>query len=275
MTTGVSLVYVICGVTSLSLKNTTGAFIWFLYFWDVNKKKKRQQSKQMYQCIYKVSKNWQHFFGKHSPTRRKSKERFIIVKKIPFLTESDATFCIRWMQNVFLLKENSSKYYLAATSILKVCVSASFKKQNHKTENHVHWDWPPLFQSGHVESTSQGLEKLKCPSSCLSSSDGEDGVVRLAGPTHLHVAEAGLGEHAGVLGRRALAALRLHQHVEGEDLSHDGPPPVLKQHGFHQQDAAAWRDDGQRHRVLRRCESVQRGRFGLFHLSVLYHWWTC
>lgn len=119
-------------VTSLSLKNTTGAFIWFLYFWDVNKKKKRQQSKQMYQCIYKVSKNWQHFFGKHSPTRRKSKERFIIVKKIPFLTESDATFCIRWMQNVFLLKENSSKYYLAATSILKVCDSASFKKQNHK-----------------------------------------------------------------------------------------------------------------------------------------------
>lgn len=158
MTTGVSLVYVICGVTSLSLKNTTGAFIRFLYFWDVNKKKKRQQSKQMYQCIYKVSKNWQHFFGKHSPTRRKSKERFIIVKKIPFLTESDATFCIRWMQNVFLLKENSSKYYLAATSILKVCDSASFKKQNHKTENHVHWDWPPLFQSGHVESTSRGLE---------------------------------------------------------------------------------------------------------------------
>lgn len=152
------------------------------------------------------------------------------------------------MQNVFLLKENSSKYYLAATSILKVCDSASFKKQNHKTENHVHWDWPPLFQSGHVESTSQGLEKLKCPSSRLSSSDGEDGVVRLAGPTHLHVAEAGLGEHAGVLGRRALAALRLHQHVEGEDLSHDGPPPVLKQHGFHQQDAAAWRDDGQRHK---------------------------
>lgn len=50
-------------VTSLSLKNTTGAFIWFLYFWDVNKKKKRQQSKQMYQCIYKVSKNWQHFLG--------------------------------------------------------------------------------------------------------------------------------------------------------------------------------------------------------------------
>lgn len=36
------------------------------------------------------------------------------------------------MQNVFLLKGNWFKYYLAATLIQRVCVSASFKKQNDK-----------------------------------------------------------------------------------------------------------------------------------------------
>lgn len=70
-------------------------------------------------------------------------------------------------------------------------------------------------------------------------SDRQDGVVRLPGPAHLNVAEAALTEHVRVLGRRALPALRLHQHVEGVNLRHDGPSPVLKQHRLHQQDAAA------------------------------------
>lgn len=80
---------------------------------------------------------------------------------------------------------------------------------------------------------------LSVPAVSRSSSDGQDGVVRLAGATDLHVVEADLVEHVCVLGRRALPALRLHQHVEGEDLSHDGASSVLKQHGVHQQDAAA------------------------------------
>lgn len=50
-----------------------------------------------------------------------------------------------------------------------------------------------------------------------------------------------MAQHAAVLGERALAALRLHQHVEGEELSHDRPSPVLLQHGLHQQDAATCR----------------------------------
>lgn len=79
----------------------------------------------------------------------------------------------------------------------------------------------------------------------LSSSDGQDGVVGLPGPAHLNVPEAGLVEHVGVLGRRTLPALHLHQHVEGEELSHDRPPSVLKQHGLHQQDAAACQEDEQ------------------------------
>lgn len=69
---------------------------------------------------------------------------------------------------------------------------------------------------------------------------GQDGVVVLPGATHLDVLEARGPEQVGVLGRRTLAPLRLHQHVEGEDLSHDGASPVLEQHGLHQQDAAAW-----------------------------------
>lgn len=95
----------------------------------------------------------------------------------------------------------------------------------------------------------QGLE-LKLPLlpwepllSVPSSSDGQDGVVGLSGPTHLNVVEAGLVEDVCVLGRRALPALRLHQHVEGEGLSHDGPSSVLKQHGLHQQDAAACQEE--------------------------------
>lgn len=71
------------------------------------------------------------------------------------------------------------------------------------------------------------------------SSDGQDGVVGFAGVADLNVVEAGLVEHAGVFRRRALSALRLHQHVEREHLSHDGTSPVFKQHGLHQQDAAA------------------------------------
>lgn len=86
----------------------------------------------------------------------------------------------------------------------------------------------------------------------LSLFDGQDGVIGLAGPAHLNIAEAGLVEYVGVLGRRALLALRLHQHVEGEHLSHDGPSSVLKQQGLHQQDAAACQEDEheQRHRAL-------------------------
>lgn len=107
--------------------------------------------------------------------------------------------------------------------------------------------------------SSRGLEMFKfdslhfasldCPHISPSSFDGQDGVVGLAGPADLNVLKAGLVEHVGVLGWRALPALRLHQHVEGEYLSHDGAPPVLKQHGFHQQDAAACEEDEQRHRT--------------------------
>lgn len=75
------------------------------------------------------------------------------------------------------------------------------------------------------------------------SSEGQDGVVGLPGPAQLNVVEAGLVEHQGVLGQPALAAHRLHQHVEGEELTHDGPLPVLKQHGFHQQNTATCQSD--------------------------------
>lgn len=83
----------------------------------------------------------------------------------------------------------------------------------------------------------------KHPALGLSSSDGQYGIIGLARAADLNVLEAGLVEHACVLGRWALPALHLHQHVEGEKLSHDGPSSVLKQHRFHQQDAAAWQED--------------------------------
>lgn len=70
----------------------------------------------------------------------------------------------------------------------------------------------------------------------MGSSGGQDGVVGLAGATDLHVAEAALVEQACVLGGRPLAALGLDQHVEGEELSHDGAAPVLQQQRLHQQD---------------------------------------
>lgn len=76
-----------------------------------------------------------------------------------------------------------------------------------------------------------------------SSSDSQDGVVGLSGPTHLNIAEADLVEHVAVLGQWAFPALSLHQHVEGEELSHDGPSSVLKKQGLHQQDAAACQED--------------------------------
>lgn len=85
-----------------------------------------------------------------------------------------------------------------------------------------------------VRPSSKALDQIQVP----SSSEGQDGVVGLPGPAQLDVVEAGLVEHQGVLGRAALAAHRLHQHVEGEELTHDGPLPVLKQHGLHQQNAA-------------------------------------
>lgn len=76
-----------------------------------------------------------------------------------------------------------------------------------------------------------------------SSSDSQDGVVGLSGPTHLNVAEADLVEHVAVVGQWAFPTLSLHQHVEGEKLSHDGPSSVLKQQGLHQQDAATCQED--------------------------------
>lgn len=87
----------------------------------------------------------------------------------------------------------------------------------------------------------------KHPALCLSSSDGQYGIIRFARAADLNVLEAGLVEHVCVLGRWALPALRLHQHVEGEKLSHDGPSSVLKQHCFYQQDTAAWQEDKQRY----------------------------
>lgn len=106
---------------------------------------------------------------------------------------------------------------------------------------------------------------LDRPGLSLGSSDGQDGVIGLAGPAHLNVAEAGLVEHVGVLGWRALPALRLHQHVEGEDLSHDGPSSVLKQHGFHQQDAAACQEGRTRTKTLsaESCECVSINRLSV------------
>ena len=74
---------------------------------------------------------------------------------------------------------------------------------------------------------------LTPPGVSPSSSDGQDGVVGLASPTHLDVLKADLREHAGVTRRRTLPALRLQQHVEGEDLGHDGASSVLEQHGLH------------------------------------------
>lgn len=79
------------------------------------------------------------------------------------------------------------------------------------------------------------------------SSDGQDGIVGLPGPADLDVAEARLVEHVSVFGRGALPALRLHQHVEGEDLRHDGPSSVFKQQRLHQQDAPTWREDDKTH----------------------------
>lgn len=74
-------------------------------------------------------------------------------------------------------------------------------------------------------------------------SEGQDGVVGLPGPAQLNVVEAGLVEHQGVFRQPALPAHRLHQHVEGEELTHDRTLPVLKQDGLHQQDSAPWQRD--------------------------------
>lgn len=68
--------------------------------------------------------------------------------------------------------------------------------------------------------------------------ESEDGIVGFACPAHLHVSEAGQPEHMCVVRRRLLLPLRLNQHVQGEELGHDGTSVVLKQHSLYQQNTS-------------------------------------